>query len=265
MPYRSARRSNRVNEMSFKELFSKQANDYARFRPTYPEDLFGYLASLTEEHSCAWDCGTGNGQAAIALAHYYDRVIGTDPSADQIAHARPHPKVEYRIAPAEDSAISAERVALIVVAQALHWFDLDKFYAEVQRVAKPSGSIIAVWCYGLMEITPAVDQIISRYYHNVIGKYWEPERQLVEQGYRGIPFPFHEIATPEFLMEATWTFNHFLGYLNTWSATQAAIRSEGVNPLGAIRTELCEAWGHVEMERQIRWPLFVRVGSIRKI
>ncbi len=247
------------------KLFSKQANDYARFRPTYPEDLFGYLASLTEEHSCAWDCGTGNGQAAIALAHYYDRVIGTDPSTDQIAHVRPHPKVEYRIAPAEDSAISVESIDLIVVAQALHWFDVGKFYAEAQRVAKSSGSIIAVWCYGLMEAAPAADQIISRYYHNVIGKYWEPERRLVEQGYGGIPFPFQEITAPKFLMEATWTFAHFLGYLSTWSATQAAIRSEGVNPLDTIRTELREAWGDVEEAKRVRWPLFIRVGSIRKI
>lgn len=245
-------------------LFSKQANNYARFRPTYPEDLFGYLASLTKEHSCAWDCGTGNGQAAIALAHYYDRVIGTDPNADQIAQTRPHPKVEYRIAPAEDSAISAESVDLIVVAQALHWFDLGKFYAEVQRVAKPSRSIIAVWCYGLMEITPAIDQIVRRYYHNVIGKYWEPERQMVEQGYRGIPFPFQEIETPEFLMEATWTFDHLLGYLGTWSATQAAIRSEGRNPLEEIRAELQGAWGPEKLARRIRWPLFVRAGRIDK-
>lgn len=245
-------------------LFSRQANDYARFRPTYPEDLFGYLASLTEEHSCAWDCGTGNGQAAIALARYYDRVIGTDPSADQIAHAQLHPKVEYRVAPAEDSRISAKSADLVTVAQALHWFDLDKFYEEVQRVAKSSGSIIAVWCYGLMEITPAVDQIIRRYYHDVIGKYWEPERRLVEQGYRGIPFPFQEIAPPEFLMEADWTFDHLLGYLGTWSATQAAIRSEGVNPLDTIRAELREAWGDVEVTRQIRWPLFARIGSIIK-
>lgn len=198
------------------------------------------------------------------LARYYDRVIGTDPSADQIAHACPHPKIEYRIAPAEDSAISTESVDLIVVAQALHWFDLDKFYTEAQRVAKSSGSIIAVWCYGLMEITPIVDQIIGRYYHNVIGKYWEPERRLVEQGYRGIPFPFQEIAAPEFLMEATWTFDHLLGYLSTWSATQTAIRLEGVDPLGVIRAELHEAWGHVESTRQVKWPLFVRAGRINK-
>lgn len=251
--------------MSFKELFSRQAGDYAQFRPTYPEELFRYLASLTEEHSDAWDCGTGNGQAAIALAQYYDRVIGIDPSADQVAHARPHPKVEYRIAPAEDSAISAGSIDLIVAVQALHWFDLDKFYAEVQRVAKPSGSIIAVWCYGLMEITPAVDRVVSRYYHNVIGKYWEPERRLVEQGYRGIPFPFEEIVPPEFSMRADWTFDHLVGYLNTWSATQTAIRLEGANPIELIRAELREAWGDIGGMERVRWPLFVRVGSIRKV
>ena len=251
--------------MSFKELFSRQAADYAQFRPTYPEELFRYLASLTKEHLCAWDCGTGSGQAAIALASYCSRIIGTDPSADQIAHARRHPKVEYRIAPAEDSAISAGSVDLTVVAQALHWFDLGKFYTEVQRVSKPSGSIIAVWCYALMEITPAVDRVIHRYYYDVIGKYWEPERRWVEQGYRGISFPFEEIVPPEFSMTAEWTFDHLVGYINTWSATQTALRLEEVNPLDSTRMELREAWGEIEGTKRVRWPLFIRVGSIKKV
>jgi len=131
-------------------------------------------------------------------------------------------------------------------------------------MAKPSGSIIAVWCYGLMEITPAVDQIVHRYYHDVIGKYWEPERRLVEQGCGEIPFPFQEITAPEFLMEATWTFGHLLGYLGTWSAAQAAIRSEGWGPLEGIRVELQGAWGPEKLARRIRWPLFVRAGRISK-
>lgn len=249
---------------SFKELFSKQAGDYARFRPTYPENLFRYLASLTKEHSATWDCATGNGQAAVALTPYYDRVIATDSSTSQIDQARPHPKVEYQIALAEDSGISSGSIDLIAVAQALHWFDPDQFYAEIRRVAKPSGSIIAVWCYALMEITPAVDQVIKRYYHGVIGKYWEPERRLVEEGYRGLPFPFGEITPPEFSMEADWSFDHLMGYLGTWSATQTAIHLEGKNLLDTIRTELKEAWGPGESMKRVRWPLFVRVGSIRK-
>ena len=194
-----------------KELFSNQANDYARFRPSYPADLFRSLASLTKGHSCAWDCGTGNGQAATTLVHYYGRIIATDPSADQITHAQTHPKVEYGTASAENSGISAESIDLIVAAQALHWFDLDKSYAEVRRVAKTTGSVIAAWCYSSLEVTPAVDRVVNRYYRDVVGKYWEPERRLVEQGYRGIPFPFQEIVAPEFLMETDWVFDHLVG------------------------------------------------------
>ena len=247
-----------------KELFSNQANDYARFRPSYPADLFRYLASLTKEHFCAWDCGTGNGQAAIALTRYYGRIVATDPSADQIAHARPHPKVEYRAASAEGPGIPSESIDLIVVAQALHWFDLDKFYAEVRRVAKAEGSVIAAWCYSLLEVTPAVDRVVNRYYRDVIGKYWEPERHLVEQGYRGISFPFREIEAPKFFMETDWVFDHLVGYLGTWSATQTAIRLEGINPLDTIRAELREAWGNIEAKRRVKWPLFVRIGGVQK-
>ena len=170
----------------FKDFFSEQATGYARYRPTYPEDLFRYLASLTPEHTCAWDCGAGSGQAAVGLVPYYGQVIATDPSKEQLAQASPHPKVNFQVASAEDSGIPSNSVDLIVAGQALHWFDLQGFYAEVRRITKPSGSIIAVWCYALAEIAPAVDAVTWRYYHDVVGKYWGPERRLVEQCYRGI-------------------------------------------------------------------------------
>lgn len=244
-----------------KELFSTQAGAYARFRPTYPAELFQYLASLTSGHKCAWDCGTGSGQAAIALAHYYDRVVATDPSAEQLAHAQRHAKVDYRVATAEASGIPSTSVDLIVVAQALHWFDHERFYAEVRRVAKPSGSVFAAWCYSLMEVAPAVDRIVHRYYHEIVGPYWEPERRWVEQGYQSLPFPFDEVAPPPFRMEADWNFDRLMGYLGTWSATQAAIRAESRNPLDALRQELQTAWGS-DAAKRVRWPLFLRVGRI---
>src|SRR5215469_18919411 len=104
--------------MSFKDHFSKQAAGYAKFRPRYPEKLFDYLGSISPSCQLAWDCGTGNGQAAVGLASAFDRVIATDASKKQIANAQSCERVEYRAAPAENSGIGSETIDLIMVAQA---------------------------------------------------------------------------------------------------------------------------------------------------
>src|SRR5215475_11590766 len=129
----------RFSAMGFKDHFSRQAANYAKFRPRYRRELFDYLASIAPGRELAWDCGTGNGQAAVGLASVFDRVIATDASKKQIANAEPHNRVEYHVAPAENSGIPSGTIDLIMVAQALHWFDLDRFYGQAGRVLKPDG------------------------------------------------------------------------------------------------------------------------------
>jgi ubiquinone/menaquinone biosynthesis C-methylase UbiE len=182
--------------VSFKDHFSKQAEDYAKFRPRYPHELFEYLGTLAPSRQLAWDCGTGNGQAAIALAAVFDHVIATDASEKQIAKAQPHERVEYRVAPAEDSGIQSETLDLIMVAQALHWFDFNRFYAEATRVLKPNG-VLAASAYNLLTIEPAIDEVVNRYYYEVVGPFWPPERKLIEQ-FADLPLPFHEMEPPSF-------------------------------------------------------------------
>src|SRR5437867_9645499 len=165
--------------MTFKDHFSRQAADYAKFRPGYPQELFQYVGSVAPSRQLAWDCGTGNGQAAVGLASVFDRVIATDASEKQITNAEPHQRVDYRVAPAENSGIKSETIDLIMVAQALHWFDLDRFYAEARRVLKPNG-VLAASAYNLLHIEPAIDEVINRYYYDVVGPFWPPERKLVE-------------------------------------------------------------------------------------
>src|SRR6266852_2935036 len=152
--------------MSFKDHFSKQAPDYAKFRPQYPPELFEYLGGIAPQQKLAWDCATGNGQAAVALASVFERVIATDASEAQIANAEVNARVEYRVAPAENSGIESDTIDLVMVAQALHWFALDEFYAEANRVLKPSG-IIAASAYNLLQIAPAIDEIVNRYYYEI--------------------------------------------------------------------------------------------------
>jgi SAM-dependent methyltransferase len=244
--------------MTFKDHFSKQAAEYAMFRPSYPPELFDYLAAIAPSHQLAWDCGTGNGQAAVGLASLFDRVIATDASEKQIANAQPHAHVEYRVAPAENSGIQSGTIDLIMVAQALHWFDLNRFYAEARRALKPSG-VLAASAYNLLHIEPAIDEVVNRYYYEVVGPFWPPERQLVEQ-FADLPFPFREIDPPKFEMTAHWNFDHLLGYLRTWSSTQRFIATKGTDPLDQITNDLRNAWGKPERTRSVSWPLVVRIG-----
>jgi SAM-dependent methyltransferase len=201
----------------FQDHFSGHADRYGAFRPTYPVALFEYLASLAPARDLAWDCATGNGQAALALSPFFGRVVATDASPQQVAQARPHDRIDYLVAPAERTPLPESSIDLITVAQALHWFALPAFYSEVLRVARPGG-ILAAWCYELNEITPEVDQVIGRLYSDILGGDWPPERRLVEEGYRTIPFPFDEVAPPQFSMGARWDLPRLLGYLGTWSA-----------------------------------------------
>lgn len=246
--------------MSFKDHFSTQATDYAKYRPTYPADLFAYLAALVPEHACAWDCGTGNGQAALGLAPHFTKVIATDPSAKQIAQAPPHAQVEYRVATAERTDLASNSIDLLTVAQALHWFDFEKFYAEARRVLKPQG-VLAVWCYTLLEGEPRVDALLNEFYFDIVGPYWPPERKLLENNYADIPFPLRQIAAPRFYMKKEWNLEDLLGYLGTWSAVQRFMAQHGEDPRERIRPRLAEAWGEAAQPKLVQWPLHLKVGK----
>jgi ubiquinone/menaquinone biosynthesis C-methylase UbiE len=245
--------------MSFNDHFSDHASDYARFRPLYPQELFQYLVSIAPSNYLAWDCGTGNGQAANGLATVFDRVIATDASEQQLSNATPNPRVEYRTAPAEASSIDAHSVDVVTVAQALHWFDIPKFFAEAKRVIKPNG-VIAVWSYELMNISPAIDRILHPFYTETVGPFWPEGRELVEQGYRTIEFPFEELPRPEFRMTAAWTMFDFIGYVRTWSATQRFIKSKNFDPVDQLANLLGAEWGPPFQQKAITWPLNIRVG-----
>jgi SAM-dependent methyltransferase len=244
----------------YADHFSRVAAAYASCRPVYPDDLFTYLSSLPPQHQLAWDCAAGNGQATIPLTQRFHRVIATDISPEMLASAPRHPQVQYRIAPAEQSGLGSSSVDLLTVAQALHWLDLQEFFAEAHRVLKPDG-VIAAWTYGVQEISdkPA-NRIMQRFYHDVVGPYWPAERHHVETGYRELPFPFAELEAPTFAMQAEWTMSELLGYIGTWSAVQRFRETTGHDPLPELARELKEFWGEAAQVRTVRWPLSLRVG-----
>jgi len=245
----------------FKDHFSTHSEAYAGYRPCYPETLYDYLESVSQTHELAWDCATGSGQAAVALAKRFAHVIATDASEQQLEQAQRQQGVEYRVATAESGGLSAGSVDLISVAQALHWFNFDAFNREAQRVLKPTG-VIAVWCYGLHRISPDVDTIVDEFYQNIVGEYWPPERLHIESGYRDIPFPFKELSVPDFKMMAQWNLDELMGYLGTWSATQHYIQDKNSDPRGLILTALEKAWANPKGKYTVKWPLSMRVGTL---
>jgi SAM-dependent methyltransferase len=241
------------------DRFSKLASEYAQYRPEYPLRLAEYLASLTTDHQLAWDCATGNGQAAVSLSHFYQWVLATDVSAGQIMHAQHSSNLNYVVAAAERAPITAKSVDLIAVGQAIQWFNLDHFYLEAKRVLKADG-ILAAWGYSQPEISPDIDPLLARYYHQILGPYLPPQLEWVEQRYQTLPFPFHEISPPDLSMVTDWTFQQLLGMMASLSPVVAYQAEHGKHPVEEIYGPLSAAWGDLEKRRRVHWSLFFRIG-----
>jgi SAM-dependent methyltransferase len=244
---------------AFRDLFSRATAEYAAYRPRYPARLFAELAARAPRRELAWDCATGNGQAALGLAEHFRLVIATDGSAAQIAAAVPRDGVTYRVALAETSGLPSSAVDLVTVAQAVHWLDRDAFYREARRVLVPGG-VIAVWCYALLEIDHRVDALVRSFYEKTVGPYWLQDRRLVDDGYRTLDFPFDEFELPPLAIEQDLTLDQLGGYLRTWSATQRFVQERGEDPVAPLIDEIAASWGDPAARRRARWPLWVRAG-----
>ena len=276
----------------FNDHFSAHADAYAAHRPRYPAALVDYLAELAPRTDVAWEAGCGSGQLSVALTRSFDRVIATDASAEQLARATAHPRIEYRHARAEDSGLpaaaggwyaasgrdaaggrTARGVDLAVAAQAAHWFDIEGYYAEVRRVAAPDAAVALV-SYGPTRIAPEIDPLVEEFRVDVLAPYWAPERRHVEDGYASLPFPFAELVPPELEMQVEWTLDGLLAYMRTWSALRALEPARADELLEALRGRLGPAWnsggaggGAADAagggtRRIVAWPLSVRAGHV---
>ncbi|HEY4110188.1 class I SAM-dependent methyltransferase [Puia sp.] len=242
-----------------KDNFSSGSDKYAQFRPAYPPDLFEFLLSLVPHRERAWDCGTGNGQVAVTLAESFARVDATDISASQLASAIAHPQIGYSVQPAEKTSFPDTCFHLITVAQAIHWFDFDAFYREVNRTMQPGG-VLAVIGYDLVRFSPAVDAVLDDFYRDVIGPFWDRERRYIDQQYRTIPFPYTDLAAPVFENEVEWSFEHLIGYIGTWSAVKHYQQAKGHDPVELVAAALKKNWGGDVMKKG-RFPIFLRLAK----
>ena len=247
--------------MQFEDHYSGHADAYARHRPHYPDELFAWLASVSPGRVLAWDAGTGSGQAAVALAKHFDRVIATDASSDQLARAMPHERVEYRHEPADRASLPADSVDLVTVGAAAHWFELEDFYREILRVGR-KGTVVALFSYGPRDFADAIGPIVHRFQEEILAGYWPERIQYVHERYATLPFPFEEIAPPAFMMTADWNLAELLAFLETWSASQRYLRDRGIRATAEIAPELARMWGDPAARRHLRCPLFVRAGRV---
>ena len=246
---------------AFKDHFSSRAAAYAAHRPTYPPALAAFLAEAAPERGVAFDAACGTGQLSTQLAEHFGDVVATDASAAQIGNATPHPRVTYRTAPAERSGLPASSADLITVAQAAHWLDLDAFYDEARRVARP-GAVLALISYGILHLEGPPDAVVQRFYGAVAGPYWPPERRHVEDGYRSLPFPFAERAVPDLAITVAWSLAELIGYVETWSALRGLEEAVGRGPVDAFHEALAASWGRPDAVRAVRWPLSLRIARL---
>lgn len=247
--------------MNFKDYFSTQSVDYKKFRPEYPVEMIDYIVSRCASKNTAWDCATGTGQVATMLAPHFKKVIATDASEKQISAAAQHPDIDYRVCTAEHSGLPDDYFDLITVAQAAHWFNLSSFYEEVKRVARKN-AVLAVWGYANHSINDEVDTVVLKLYRDLLHDYWPPERFIVEQGYKDIVLPFEHIEAPPFSIIKKINLQELLGYLFTWSATQQYIQKNSSNPIELIYDELHQTWGNANTERNIVWPVFLKMAFV---
>ena len=241
-----------------KDNFSNHSKEYAQFRPHYPPELFDYLFSLVQVKNTAWDCGTGNGQVAGVLADHFTNVFATDISQQQLDTAIQKPNIQYSVQPAEHVSFINNQFDLITVAQAIHWFRFDDFYAEVKRTLRPGG-IFAVLGYGLVQTAKPLQEVIDHFYTKTIGPYWDAERHYIDEAYQTIPFPFEENTVPIFQMTYQWSFEQLVGYIGTWSAVKHYSKHNEISPIGLLEIDLKKIWGDVAT-MSFSFPVFLRIG-----
>ena len=223
-----------------------------------PEELMVYLAGLAPDNETAWDCATGSGQAAVGIAEHFEYVFATDASSTQIDNAQQHDRITYSVQQAEQTRFAQHQMSLVTVAQALHWFDLEGFFVELDRVLKPKG-VFAVFGYSFFQFGDSLDAAIQQHILEPIARFWAPENKLLWDGYRDIPLPYEELNVPRFSIAMRWTLDDMLAYLNTWSAVQRCLEEADSKLLKSAREKLRPRWG-VEAIREVHQPLVLRVS-----
>lgn len=238
--------------------FAEGSGQYAAARPLYPTALFEWVAAACRNRDAAWDCATGNGQAATGLARYFAQVEATDLSEAQVGQGFEAPNIRYSAQPAESTGFANASFDLVAVAQALHWFDYDRFWPEVRRVARP-GALFCAWGYAWFRGAEAVRQGLLDPLAEIVQPYWADNNRLLWRGYRPeeVRFPFDPVQTPALRLEVNWSTRELAAYVRTWSAFKRAAADGNSAALEHILGEAQQALGP-----ETRHDLWVPIAMI---
>ncbi|MFT2109651.1 class I SAM-dependent methyltransferase [Marinomonas sp. 2405UD68-3] len=242
-----------------KSYFDTASDIYSRARPTYPAELYFWLAKQASGHSLVWDSACGTGQASIDLAAYFESVEASDVSETQVAEATPHRKIHYQVCQSEKTPYSDNSFDVVCVAHALHWLDLDSFWDELRRVLKPNGLFVC-WGYNWIRIGEHEDDVIDRYVLKKVHTHWKDESRLLWREYKDIDFPLEMMDVPQFELTQNWSAYRVFEYIRSWSATSLLIESEGDQFLQKAWDEMIKLWGDPLQKKSITLPFFVKAG-----
>lgn len=243
-----------------KDLFSSNSQLYQQARPSYPATVIQEVLKYVPDRNFAWDCGAGSGQFTQLLTPYFDHIVATDLSENQLQQAPYFENVSYQIQPAEHTSFATYSFDLITVAQAIHWFDFEAFYREVKRTLKPNG-VLAVIGYGLIHVEhKIINELIHDVYFNQLNGYWDLERRYIDEEYKTIPFPFDELLTPDLKMQYQWSATQLLDYINTWSAIKHYKNKHEDNPLAQLEAYIKQNQDVNALN--IEFPVLLRIGKI---
>lgn len=146
---------------AFQPRFGHAAAEFERYRPEYPPALFErILAAVPADHrERAIDLGAGTGKATRALLPHFREVIAVEPDHGMATKLKEDlPTVIVRNVTAEDFSQPPSTVDLVIVANALHWMDAPRVFANVHSWLHP-GAILAVFDRPLPKTIPSIDAI----------------------------------------------------------------------------------------------------------
>jgi hypothetical protein len=242
--------------------FAQGSDAYAAGRPLYPQALFDWIAATCRNHDAAWDCATGNGQAALALAGIFRKVEATDISAAQIAEGFAASNISYSAQPAERTSFADGSFDLVAVAQALHWFDFARFWPEVRRVAR-SGALFCAWGYAWFRGAEPVEAALLGPVARLVEPYWAANNRILWRGYADadVHCPFEQLQVPELRITVRWSVERIIAYVRTWSAFKRAAADGQEAELEALLADACRRLGP-DPDFELWVPLAIRAGFV---
>jgi SAM-dependent methyltransferase len=241
--------------------FSDRSKLYASVRPAYPELIFSTLSKISPATDLCWDVGCGSGQASVGAAKYFKKVLATDLSEEQIAHAQAAPNIDYCVAGTDAPFIAYQSVDLIISACAAHWFERSQFYREAERVLKPAG-VLALWSYFHPEVNSNVDTHVRRYYRELCGPLVPTAHNQYMDLYASLDFPdWEKIEAPVSEIKVSWGVGQLLGFMGTYSTRRKYQEiNQGIDPLELVSKDILAAWGDTDTLKEVALPLGFRIG-----